>query len=195
MATGSQEHASWIYRVAWIFYLTLALVGALWVGVREGRVALELFLDPASWWRDLAAGAGAGVLLISIWRGARRLLPSAKILEAELAKLLGPLSSSEIVGLAILSGFAEELFFRGAVQGTWGWIPATILFALLHAGPGPTYRVWTAFAAIAGVTLAWLMIWRGSLLAPVVTHVLVNGVNLQRLVEQGRAAAEGPGEA
>ena len=85
------------------------------------------------------------------------------------------------IALVLLTPVAEELFFRGAVQTAWGWIPATLLFTLLHAGPGSAYRIWTVFAAIAGLVLAGLMLWRGNLLAPVVTHVVVNGVNLDRL--------------
>ena len=119
--------------------------------------------------------------MIGLWLGLRKVLPSARRLEAELAEMMGALRTSEILGLALLSGFAEELFFRGAMQGAWGWIPATLLFALLHAGPGATFRVWTGFAAIAGLTLAGLMLWRGNLLAPVVTHMLINAVNLGRL--------------
>jgi len=181
VAAGSTERASWIYRVAWIFYLILAIGGALWVGMREGRIALDLFCDPKTWWLDLVIGSAAGGLLVFLWLGVRRVLPTARDLENQLAEALGPLATGEILGLALLSGFAEELFFRGAVQGAWGWVPATILFALLHAGPGPSYRVWTGFAAVAGLALAGLMIWRGNLLAPVVTHALVNGVNLSRL--------------
>ena len=181
MAAGATGRASWIYRVAWIFYLILALGGALWVGARQGRIAPGLFFDAATWWIDLVIGSAAGALLVLLWVGARRALPTARELEIQLAEALGPLAPGEILGLALLSGFAEELFFRGAVQGAWGWIPATALFALLHAGPGPSYRVWTGFAAVAGLALAGLMIWRGNLLAPVVTHVLVNGVNLHRL--------------
>ncbi len=193
MITGSPERASGIYRLAWIFYLVLALAGVVWIGLREGRIASGLFYDRSGWWMDLGAGAAAGGGLLSLWFAARRLLPSAVRLEIELADLLGPLRTSEVVALALLSGFAEELFFRGAVQGTWGWIVATVLFALLHAGPGTSYRIWTAFAAVAGVTLAWLMIWRGNLLAPVVAHVMVNGVNLKRLVDlpQSPAVVEG----
>jgi membrane protease YdiL (CAAX protease family) len=181
VAAGSTERASRIYRVAWIFYLILAIGGALWVGMREGRIALDLFFDPQMWWLDLVIGSAAGGLLVFLWLGVRRALPTARDLEIQLAEALGPLATGEILGLALLSGFAEELFFRGAVQGAWGWAPATILFALLHAGPGPSYRVWTGFAAVAGLALAGLMIWRGNLLAPVVTHALVNGVNLTRL--------------
>lgn len=190
MAAASSEGASWIYRVAWIFYLVLALGGALWIGLREGRIGLEHFFDPATWWIDLTIGLGAGAILLLTWIVARQILPSARLLETELAKLLGPLKRSEVVALALLSGFAEELFFRGAVQGAWGWVPATILFALLHAGPGASYRIWTGFAALAGLALAGLMIWRGNLLAPMVTHVIVNGVNLDRLSHLPETLAE-----
>ncbi len=151
------------------------------MGLREGRIDLDLFVDPQTWWIDLGLGLAAGGLLIGLWMGTRSQLASARDLETELAKILGPLGTGEILGLALLSGFSEELFFRGAVQGAWGWLPATLLFALLHAGPGSSFRVWTAFAAVAGLTLAGLMIWRGNLLAPVVTHVVVNAVNLGRL--------------
>ena len=167
--------------MAWIFYLVLALAGALWVGIRQGQINLYTFVDPGSWWRDLLFGVIAAALLIGIWEAARRYVGSAEDLEKELGELLGPLDFSEILALALLSGFAEELFFRGAVQGAWGWPLATILFAGLHFGPGPTYRVWTVFAAIAGLVLAGLMVWTNNLLAPVTTHVLVNGVNLWRL--------------
>lgn len=151
------------------------------MGWREGRIALALFIDAQTWWIDLAAGLLMGGLLVVIWMGARRWFPSARRLEAQMAELLGPLDKSEVVGLAILSGFSEELFFRGAMQGAWGWLPATVLFTLLHTGPGATYRIWTAFAAVAGLALAALMIWRGNLLAPVVAHTVVNGLNLGRL--------------
>ena len=192
MTQGSAERASWIYRTAWIFYLALALGGILWVGLREGSIRIDLFINLDSWWIDLGVGLAAGSSLILVWILTRRTLPAARRLETELAELLGSLGTSEVVGLALLSGFAEELFFRGAVQGAWGWLPATILFALLHAGPGATFRIWTVFAAVAGATLAALMIWRGNLLAPVVAHVVVNGINLERLSRLSETPVSAP---
>lgn len=177
-----------LYRLGWILYLAMAVVGVLWIGVRErGPIPLGLFVDPDEWWIDALLGLGAGALLLGLWWGAEGISPLARKLQEQLSAILGPLSASEAFSLALLSGFAEELFFRGAVQGQWGWLPATILFALLHTGPGRHFRLWTVFAALAGALFGGLMAWRGNLLAPVLGHILVNGVNLRRLArDSGR---------
>jgi membrane protease YdiL (CAAX protease family) len=159
-------------------------------------IPLSLFVDSRNWWLDLALGLGAGLLLLAAWWGAERLLPLARELEARLASVLGPLTLSEAAALALLSGFAEELFFRGAVQGTFGWIAATLLFALLHSGPGRAFRLWSLFALLAGSLFGGIMAWRGNLLGPVVGHILVNAVNLRRLAGRlGDSARLPAGEA
>ncbi len=169
-----------LYRLAWFFYLLLAIGGVVWIGLREGAIAPTLFVS-GGWWVDLGLGVAAGGALIGAWRLMVRISGRARELERQLGGMLGPLQPAEILALALLSGFAEELFFRGAMQASWGWLPTTIVFALIHTGPGPAYRMWTLFAAIAGLLLGGLMLWRGTLLAPVVAHVVVNGVNLGRL--------------
>jgi membrane protease YdiL (CAAX protease family) len=179
-----------LYRFAWGLYLFLALAGAIWIGFQRGFIPLSLFLDTRRWWLDLGLGLGAGLLLLGLWAGAERIFPLARDLEAKLAQALGPLSSSEALALALLSGFAEELFFRGAVQGTLGLVGATILFGLLHSGPGREMRLWTLFALLAGGVLGGLMQWRGNLLGPVAGHFLVNAVNLRRLAGRVDDSAE-----
>jgi membrane protease YdiL (CAAX protease family) len=173
-----------LYRLAWGLYMALALAGAVWIGFREGVIPLRLFLDPRQWWLDLLLGLGAGLLLLGLWKGAERAFPLAQELENQLGAVLGPLGRSEVIALAVLSGFAEELFFRGAVQGAIGWLPATLAFALLHTGPGRAFRLWTLFALLAGLLFGGLMELRGNLLAPVVAHFLVNAVNLWRLASR-----------
>jgi membrane protease YdiL (CAAX protease family) len=174
-----------LYRLAWTFYLILGLAGVVWVGLRRGRIPLALFVDLGGWWIDLAAGLAAGAALLALWAGAARLVALARRLETEIGAVLGPLTAGEAVALAIFSGVAEELFFRGAVQGSLpglaGWLLATVLFALLHSGPGPAFRLWTLFALLAGALFGALMLWRDNLLAPVVAHFLVNAVNLKRV--------------
>jgi membrane protease YdiL (CAAX protease family) len=180
-----------LYRFAWGLYLVLALAGALWIGWRRGVIPLSLFFDRERWWLDLALGAAAGALLLGAWWGAERTFPLAKELETRLADALGSITASEAIALALLSGFAEELFFRGALQGTLGWAAATILFGVLHSGPGKPFRLWTLFALAAGALLGGIMAWRGNLLGPVVGHVLVNAVNLRRLARDSARLLRG----
>jgi membrane protease YdiL (CAAX protease family) len=178
-----------LYRLAWLFYLCLAIAGSLWIGLRRGPIPLRLFLDPARWFLDAAVGAAAGLALLGFWEALRRLLPAQRRLEERLGELLGGLTAPQALALAALSGFAEELFFRGAVQGAVGWLAASLLFALLHSGPGPEFRLWTLFAACAGLLFGALMLWRGNLLAPALAHFLVNAVNLRRLRRGGAPPA------
>lgn len=175
------RQAERLYRLAWLFYLVLALAGSLWIGLRQGRIPLRLFVDPSRWWLDAAMGAAAGGALLACWEALRRLLPAARGLEDRLGELLGGLTAPQAIALAVMSGFSEELFFRGAVQGAVGWLAASLLFALLHSGPGRELRLWTLFALCAGLLFGALMLWRGNLLAPALAHFLVNAVNLYRL--------------
>lgn len=170
-----------LFRFSWYFYLFLAIAGLVWIGFQRGAIPAELFFSPATWWRDLAAGLGvAGVLLVA-WAAGRRWLAAARELEERVAELLGPIEPAEAVGLAFLSGVAEEVFFRGAVQEAWGWLVAAALFALLHTGPGRALRLWTVFAAVAGLALGAVTLATGNLLAAIVAHFVVNAVGLSRI--------------
>jgi len=170
-----------LYRLAWIFYLLLAVAAVVWIGAREGAIPLSLFLRWPGALVDLALGVAAGLALVGLWSVARKAFESARRLEEELRRLLGPAEPAEVMALALLSGFAEELFFRGAVQAAFGWVAATVLFTALHIGGGRSFRLWTLFAAIAGLMFAGLVIWRESLLSAMVAHVVVNAVNLRHL--------------
>nr|HRC85142.1 CPBP family intramembrane metalloprotease [Thermoanaerobaculia bacterium] len=116
-------------------------------------------------------------------------------LEERLAEVVRGLSGSETFALALLSGFGEELFFRGAVQDTFGLAAATVLFAALHPGPGRTFYLWMIFAALAGALFGALVLWRGNLLAAIVGHVTVNAVNLRQLAERKRLESADTGPA
>jgi membrane protease YdiL (CAAX protease family) len=182
-----------LYRLAWSLYLAMAVAGALWIGISRGVIPLALFFDVHLWWLDLLLGVGAALLLLGFWTGAERRVPMARELDRQLMAALGPLEPAEVIGLAVLSGFAEELFFRGAVQGAFGWLPATLAFAILHSGPGRAFRLWTLFAGVAGLLFAGLVVWRGNLLAPIVGHFLVNAINLRRLSRLSGSASP-PGD-
>lgn len=193
---ATAEATSQLYRLAWGFYLLLAVAGALWIGWQDGSIRLERFLATPSWPLDAGLGLAAAALLLMLWEGGRRVVPAARRLEDRLAELIGPAEPAEVIALALLSGFAEETFFRGAVQGAWGWLPATLIFALAHPGPERGYGVWTVFVGVAGLVLAGLVEWRGNLLAAIVAHAVINGVNLTRLARRAAVlgAAASPGD-
>jgi membrane protease YdiL (CAAX protease family) len=170
-----------VFQWAWIFYLILAIAGGVWLGLRQGTIEMELFIAAGSWPVDLAIGLAVGGLLSGGWEIARRRVPQALIVEDHFAEILGPMTPSEALVLALLSAFAEEIFFRGAMQSAFGLLPAAALFTVLHLGPGREFRLWTAFAALAGLVLGGLMMWRGALLAPIAAHALVNGIGMARL--------------
>jgi len=184
-----------LYKLAWVFYLLLALAAIVWLGMRHGTISLSLFLRWPSVVQDLALGLAVGGSLIAVWRTARRHLEAARRLEDELRGLLGGIQTGEVLALALLSGLAEELFFRGAVQGAFGWVVATVLFTLLHTGPGASFRLWTLFAGVAGLAFAGLVVWRQNLFAAIVAHVVVNAVNLHYLVNDKSSSSDESGVA
>ncbi|MDX1631891.1 MAG: CPBP family intramembrane glutamic endopeptidase [Thermoanaerobaculia bacterium] len=170
-----------LFRFGAGFYLVVAVIGVVAVGLRQGRVPVALFLDPERWSRDLLLGLGAGGAVLAVWAVLVWTLPVARRLEEALASLVRSLSPGEALALACLSGFSEELLFRGAIQSAWGFWPATILFALLHTGRQRFFWLWTVSAFGAGALFGVLFAWRGNLLAPMVAHGLINGVQLLRL--------------
>jgi hypothetical protein len=77
-----------------------------------------------------------------------------------------------------VSGFAEEAFFRGALQPQVGLVIASLIFGVVHFVPRREFLPWTAFAIAAGFLFGWLFDTTGNLVAPVVAHASINAVNL-----------------
>ena len=181
-----------LFRLAAWAYLILAILGVGWIGLQHQGVPLALFLPARPVWLDPLAGGVAAALLLLLWQGTRR-WSLARRLEERLRERLGPLTAAEAYGLALLSSVAEEVFFRGAMQPAWGFPAATLLFAGLHSGRGREMLVWTASALAAGALLGGLMLWRGTLCAPILCHALVNAVQLRRLLTRVAAGGDSSG--
>jgi membrane protease YdiL (CAAX protease family) len=173
-----------LLKLAALFYG--ALFGAAW-----GWAALtqrSLFFADADALRrgvhplgDPALGLLAGGLVILLSREFTRRSRWGENLARALAAVLGPLSMADCVVLALLSGVAEEAFFRGALQPRVGLVAASLLFALAHFAPRRDLWPWTLFSLAAGLLLGALFEATGNLLAPVVAHATINAVNLRML--------------
>lgn len=79
--------------------------------------------------------------------------------------------------LAIVAAVPEEVFFRGAVQPTFGLLATALIFGFLHAIT-PTYFV---YATVAGLGLGLMMEWHNTLWMPIAAHFMVDFVSLQVL--------------
>jgi hypothetical protein len=121
-----------------------------------------------------------------------RALRALQELEREFQKVLGSLAPTRILALAVLSGTAEELLFRGSLQPWLGYVATSLLFGCLHFVPSIVFFPWTLFAIGAGFIFGGLFSWRGSLVGPIVAHSLVNGINLHLIVTGRRRSKNAP---
>jgi membrane protease YdiL (CAAX protease family) len=170
--------------MAVIFYAVLFAVAGVW-GAVAGR---SLFYanaeaaargpDPA---RDLAVGVLAGAVVILLSNEITRRTRWGESLARSLAALLGRLGWGQCVLLAVISGVAEEAFFRGAIQPHVGLVAASLIFGVAHFAPQRELWPWTAFSLLVGLLLGFLFESTGNLTAPVVAHGLINAVNLRLL--------------
>lgn len=126
----------------------------------------------------LLAGLGLGVALVLLSRVGARGWPPMRRMSETLADLLGPLSWQHAIPLALLSGVAEELLFRGALWPHLGLPGTTLLFGLVHVLPRRSLWIYPLFATLAGLLFGILRAGTLSLWPCILAHVTVNALNL-----------------
>jgi membrane protease YdiL (CAAX protease family) len=143
-----------------------------WIGDRPsfGSIVLWLIL-----------GSILGVAVVVLSRIFLDQYEWAQSLSDWFAEVLGPITARDALILALLSGFAEEMLFRGAIQPTIGLIPTTILFGLCHWPPRKELRPWTALTAVLGLVFGIATELSGHLTAAIVAHFVINFINLSAI--------------
>jgi len=168
-------------------YATIFLMGIGAIYLFQGRVALvrALRLGDAPG-LVMGYGLGAGILAAVLTILASRAFTWVRNLEDEFQKVLGRLNPWQVIALALLSGITEETLFRGAIQPFLGLIWTSLIFGLLHFPINRSYLTWTIFAIVMGILLGELYIYTGSLITPMMTHTVVNLINLYRICGRER---------
>jgi membrane protease YdiL (CAAX protease family) len=123
-------------------------------------------------------GLAVGALVVLATRGMVGRFDWAKSLHSALRPLARGMTSTGIVLLALLSSVGEEMLFRGLLAPWIGLVPQAIIFGLAHQIPGKSRWVWASWATAMGLLLGAMFQLTGSLAGPVMTHALVNGLNL-----------------
>ena len=178
-----------LVKLGLLFYGTLfavALAWSIWSGrsvFYTSQAAAEEGVAPLL---DIGLGLAVSAATIALSRKITECTRWGDALGRALAELVGERSLRDCMVLAVASGVAEETFFRGALQPALGWLPASLIFGLVHFAPRRELLPWTGFELCAGLVLGGLFAFTGNLVAPIVAHVGINAVNLRRLVVRYR---------
>lgn len=158
-------------------YAILLAIALAWIFLQQ-RLSWDLFVraSPEDVPKLILMTAGGSAFLIALSLFCGRNFAWAQQLEDEFRKVLVPLRLWEIAALGLLSGVAEETFFRGAVQPVFGLVPATLAFGLAHFIPRNPFWHWALYAAFAGFLLGCLFELTGYLLPVIAAHSLTNFV-------------------
>jgi membrane protease YdiL (CAAX protease family) len=177
-----------LVAVASVFYGALLAAAIGWRKWADAAGPWHAATRPSADWAlpaRVAAGLAFGAGLIALSRVWTARTAAGKALAAELGAVVAGISTGQAVLLALISGIAEEAFFRGALQPRVGWLWASLLFGLAHFHPRRELRVWSLSAALAGLGFGALFDATGDLVAPALAHALVNAVNLRWLAKAG----------
>jgi uncharacterized protein len=168
-------------------YATMAGIAVLW-SLISGHPIFWIGERPAissviGW---MILGAIGGVAIVFLSRIYLDRFTWAQSLSDWFADILGPITWKDALVLALLSGFAEEMLFRGALQPTLGLIPTTIIFGLCHWPPRKELRPWTILTMVLGFFFGVATLASGHLTAAIVAHFMINFINLTAIGNSSR---------
>jgi CAAX protease family protein len=163
------------------------------------------FPAKGEWWREIRSAVGFGLLLYPVM-----VFGVGLVVNLLLSAISGePVKAPEqvppdlrvagvivtVLYAVVIAPLHEELFFRGvlyrAVRDRHGLVPGLIAsgvgFSLIHYLPGPWQDsvLLMAVMLVNGIALAWLYERRGTLVAPVVAHVVFNIIGLSLIFTFG----------
>ena len=127
---------------------------------------------------SLSLGAALALLVVATTPRLLERAAWARALHDELKEIIATLSTSEVTLLALASGLAEELFFRGALQPALGLLSSSLIFGALHIGPKRAFLAWPLWAFVMGLIFGAIFELTGVLWGPVLAHVWINQRNM-----------------
>lgn len=175
------------------------------VPARQVRAELGLNWPDQGWREVLLGGLGyvgglpilmMGMLLTFVLMQLQSVLAGPSLLayaNAPMHPIIEPLARGswlvrlQAVTVVLLVPITEEIMFRGVFYrhlreafGRWGWaisvvasiLTSSLLFAAIH----PQGVIGIPLLTAVAIVLAVLREWRGALIAPIVMHMIVNGV-------------------
>jgi len=161
-----------------VFYGLLAAGCIVWDLLSDGVTLVWWQADTPVW---LGLGAALALAVIVFSAISVRRFAWARNLADLLSEALGRPGMAHVVLLAAASSVGEELLFRGCMLQEWGLVVSSLLFGALHGFFLPRYFAWSLFALALGLVWGIMVLACGALVPVIVSHFLVNLVNLRLL--------------
>lgn len=156
----------------------LLLVAAVWMYFAhiELRGHFQFQALPLLWGIALSIASSAlAIALVVLGKRISFLSGLTKMSEEFLQPLVGLLGPADILLLSLLSGFCEEVLFRGILQAQIGVFAASFVFGIFH-DPSFKQKSYIILATLAGLALGLLYQWTGNLWSCILAHAAHNFV-------------------
>jgi membrane protease YdiL (CAAX protease family) len=158
----------------------ILLTATFWT--RIAGIDLMPFFDPQPMFFLFGIAGGltlAAFSFTALWLGRNTGMFSdlREITFTQIAPIFNTLQPIDLLLVAAMSGFCEEVFFRGAMQSQLGIFATSIIFALFHC-PNFRFISYGVWVFIAGSFLGWLYFQTQSLWVPILAHALSNCISL-----------------
>lgn len=160
------------------YWLTLGLAAVWALGAFvSGPVHLGCIRWHGRNQRPVLTGLGVGLLLGVVFLGGGLVVREIPPFAEKVTRVLDYTNHGSLtllVVITLVNGFAEELFFRGALYTALGAFHPVLISTLLYAAAtSASGNSMLGFAAIIlGTVCAWERRATGGVLAPVLTHVV-----------------------
>jgi membrane protease YdiL (CAAX protease family) len=163
--------------LGFVFGLGVTLILCSWglIHYVHKESIFQLFYPKINLGVELMVGVGLGVFLsITAILICNHIASFKSLFDWVVKVIFKPLSIAEIFIVSALVSFAEELFFRGAIQPLIGILPTSIIFAVLHMGFFHRLLPYGVYTFLLSLILGYLFMRTGSLLSPISCHFSID---------------------
>lgn len=182
-----------LMRSSLLIYGAMSLIGFEICWWYHKNIAVLFHLHDADW-RFFLRISVIGIAFLTLGQFLLEdAFPSYRRLKMTFAQIFKGLNFGQIVVLALLSSFGEELLFRGAMQPFLGVWFTSAIFAIMHVDPDGRSPIWTIWAFIGGLVMGFAVKSTGSLWPAILIHFGVNLISIRRVARLANKSPAPPG--